>query len=185
VEEFKAAMIEATKANNECQAAAKKNAKWNASRVSIYFAAGWIKPDSGPGSRQSMGRTAAVNGVFGLGDTVAAYLTARRTSREVDPTTLAGIPSFKSSNLVALRLATDSTNGADLRWLIEGSNAKSTTATTANAVFKYAAGIDKKVYPGMWLEFRVGKNRTSDGKSDQTTALLNLNWAPTSTLFSK
>ena len=72
-----------------------------------------------------------------------------------------------------------------LRGLVEVSNAKSDSAGVFREAFMHAIGIDKKIANGMWLEFRLGRNRTvTDGK-EQNTALMNLNLSPTLFEFKK
>ena len=180
------AKIDAEAAHKKCVDDALRVTKWNASRLSASFGAGWIKPDDNSSSRQSLGRTTTLGGILETGEQGAAYLSLRHTSQEVDLTTLGATPQYKSSTLGAARYTYGSKDDNG-KWkaLIEGSTAKKSDATMTNRVFKYAVGIDAKVSKGMWLEFRLGKNRTLDGTSDQTTSLLTLNLAPSSTLFAE
>jgi hypothetical protein len=69
----------------------------------------------------------------------------------------------------------------DLYALAEVSNAKATSTNVSN-IFKYAVGVDKRLMDGVWIELRLGRNHTQDGKSEQTTALMNLKFSPKSSL---
>lgn len=163
----------------------KSNTKWNASKISFSYGAGWIKPDATPGGQQSLGKTFAVNAILWISQNSAINVALNRTTKGVDLTTLAKTPMFKDSNLAAVRFSNYSGEDKDYLWLVEASNAKSSTVSAASSAFKYAAGIDKKIYSGIWLEFRLGRNYAADGTSQQTTSLLSLKFAPTSTLFGK
>ncbi len=185
--EMKDAQKAAEVAVKACVDATLKRSAWNASRVSVSFGAGWIKPDDNSISKESLGRSMTLNGVVRAGDQGAFYLSLRRTNHEVDLTSLkTAVIVHKDSNLAAMRYTYGSNDdNGNLKALAEVSNAKTSVVTASNSVYKYAIGIDKKIIKGLWLEFRIGRNRTFDGKSMQTTSLLNLNIAPTamSTLF--
>lgn len=172
---------------NKCLKEATSKAKWNASKLSLSAGAGWVKPDATAGSSQSLGRSLVVGGIFESGKDGATYISLQRTSGEVDLKTLAGTPTFSNSTLAAIRFTQGVGSDSTLRFLAEVSNAKdntSATATVSNSVFKYAFGLDKKLANGIWAEFRFGRKRTEDGTTTQNAALLNLNWSPSSTLFS-
>jgi hypothetical protein len=182
----KKAQKDAEAAVKTCVDEAMAKAPWNAHRISLSFGAGWIRPDAGGGSRESLGRSATLGGQLKAGKNGAAYFSLRRTTREIDLATLGASPGYKSSSLAALRLIYGSEDGnGDLKWLAEASNARASHVTESNSVFKYAVGIDKRVMKGLWLEFRLGRNRTYDGTASQTTGLLTLNFAPTTGLFAK
>lgn len=167
-----------------CLKEATSNTKWNTSKLSFSFGTGWIKPDATAGASQSLGRSMVIGGIHPVGEDGATYITLRRTNGEVDLSTLAGTPTFSNSTLVAIRFTQGVGNDSTLRILAEISNAKnSTTATVSNTAFKYAVGLEKKLSDGIWAEFRYGRKRTEDGTTTQNTALLSLNWSPTSTLF--
>lgn len=180
VEKLRQAAVDAW---DRCLKSEANKAKWNATKISFSVGTGWIKPDATSGPSHSLGNTFTASGIFELGSDSAAYVLLRRTIDDVDLTTLAGTPTFSSSNLAAIRFTQGSANNGDLRWLIEFSSADNSTVTASNNLFKSAIGVDKKISPGIWLEFRVGRNRTIDGTDTQTTSLLNLKWAPSSTLF--
>ncbi|MDX2218294.1 MAG: hypothetical protein SF172_04660 [Burkholderiales bacterium] len=186
-DEFKRLMELATKADKECKAgAAKAKAKWNASRISLSYAKGDIKPASGGGRKESLGKFLTVSATIGIGDSVAALASYRRARDAVDTGTLATTPVFKSSSIAALRVTTNPAGKDDLRWLAEVSNAKASSTTAAETInFKHAVGIDKKLFEGLWLEFRIGRGRKSSGTENETKSLLSINWAPSSTLFAK
>jgi len=160
--------------------------RWNASRVSLSVGSGWIKPESGAGSKESLGNSVTLGGILRLGDQGAGYISLRRSAHEVDLTTLGTSPTYKSSSLAAARFTYGSKDeNGGLKFLGEISNADKTKSTESNSVFRYAVGLDKRVGKGLWLEFRLGRNHTVDGTSSQTTSLLNINFAPSSGLFSK
>jgi hypothetical protein len=119
-----------------------------------------------------------------MGGDNAAFISLRHTTGEVDLNTLAGTPSYSSSSITAIRFTQNSTNKGDLRWLVELSNANASSVTVSNSVFKSAVGLDKKLSENAWLEFRFGRKRTEDGTTMHNSSLLNLNWSPSSTLFS-
>jgi hypothetical protein len=173
-------------ANKKCIDDKLATSKWNASRLSLSFGTGWIQPEDSSMGKESLGRSATLNGLFEAGSQGAVNLSLRRTTHEVDLTTLTTTPAFKSSNLAALRYTygTKDDNGA-IKVLGEVSNAKASEVTQSNSVFKYAFGVDARLAKGLWLEFRLGRNRTIDGTSNQTTGLLTLTFAPTAGLFSK
>lgn len=181
---IKQAKIDGEASHRKCVDQKLKTTKWNASRLSVSFGAAWIKPDDNSSSRQSLGRSGTFGGIVKTGDQGATYLSFRRTWREVDLTTLGATPQFKSSNLAAARFTYGSKQD-DGNWkaLLEASNAKKNDVTVSNRVFKYAVGLDAKLRKGVWLEFRLGKNRTLDGTASQTTSLLSFNFAPTTSLF--
>lgn len=162
-------------------------AKWNATRFSVGLGAAYIEPeDRTLGSRKSLGRVLTFGGLVGVGEQAAINLSLRKTSREVDLTTLAGTPAYKSSSLAAARYTWGSKDpNADLKLLAEVSNAKKSEVTESNRVFMYAIGLDKRVGKGTWLQFRLGRNRTVDGTTTEITGLLTLNFAPTAGLFAK
>jgi hypothetical protein len=162
----------------------KNKAAWNAGRIAISYGQGWIRPESTSGSKESLGKAATLSAIAPLGSTSAINVALRRTVHEVDLTTLQASPSYKSSTLVAARFTQAAPDNGDLRAIAEVSNAKSSAVTASNSAFKYAVGVDKKIYEGIWLQFRIGRNRTADGTSSQTTSLLALSWAPTATLGS-
>jgi hypothetical protein len=173
---------------DEGSKAAKSRLKtpWNASRVSVSLGTGWIRPEDNSTSRESLGRSITVGGIFGVSQNGAAYVSLRRTTHEADLSTLKTAVEYKSSSLAAARFAygSEDDNG-ELKALAELSNAKKSKLTESNSVFMYAVGLDKKIGKGTWLQFRLGRNRTLDGTSTQTTSLMTLSFAPTAGLFAK
>ncbi len=183
---IKQAKIDADAAHRKCVDDALKSTKWNASRLSASFGAGWIKPEDNSSSRRSLGWTTTLGGILETGKQGAAYLSLRHTSHEVDLSTLGATPQYKNSTLGAARYTYGSKDdNGKWKTLIEGSTAKKSDVTMTNRVFKYAVGIDAKVSKGTWLEFRLGKNRALDGTSDQITSLMTLNVTPSTTLFAE
>jgi hypothetical protein len=65
-----------------------------------------------------------------------------------------------------------------MRGLIEVSNAKKSHDDAKTRAFIYAVGIDKYLFKGGWLQFRLGRNRMSSSEDEQTTALLTLSVQP-------
>jgi hypothetical protein len=183
--EIKKAREEYNAANKKCIDEGTKKVPWNASRVSVSGGAAWIRRDDGSGSKESLGKTLVVSGIWGAHDRGAFYGALRRTWQEVDLTTLATTPEHRNSTLAALRYAYGSDDNGKLKVLGEVSNAKDATPTESNRVFKYALGIDAQVAKGTWLEFRVGRSKTADGTGTQTLSLLTLNWTPSTSLFGK
>jgi hypothetical protein len=174
-----------------CLKKATSKTKWNTSKLTFSAGSGWINPSATAGASQSLGSTFVMGGIYNTdnicSDSGISY-TLRRTNREVDLKTLATTPTFSNSTLAAIRYTQGVGNDSTLRVLAELSNAKgnsTATATVSNSVFKYAVGFDKKLSDGVWAEFRFGRKRTEDGTTMQNSALLNLNWSPSSTLLSK
>ena len=176
---------EAEAAVRNCIEAELAKAKWNAHRLSIGFGTGYIRPeDNAVGSKESLGRATTFGAVIGVGKQGAFNLTLRHTSKEVDPSTLAGTPQYKSSSLAAARYTWGSNDkNGDLKVLAEISNADKNEVTESNRVFMHALGVDKRIGKGTWLQFRVGRSQTADGNSTETTGFLALNFAPTTGLF--
>lgn len=181
--EANAQAAEVERAAKECTDSARGRVRWNASRLSLGYTIGWMRPDSEDGQRVSRGRWLTLGSLFGIGANGAAYLTAHRVMNQVDMATLKTTPAFRDSNLVGLRYTYGTPGKGDWRVLAEISNARSSSATASNLTFKHAIGIDRKLIDGLWLEFRIGRSLKTDGTSTQTTGLLTLHWAPTSTLF--
>jgi hypothetical protein len=173
---------------NEGSEAANSKARspWNASRVSLGFGTGWIRPEDNSAARESLGRSITLAGIFGISQRGAAYISLRRTTQEADLSTLKSVVQYKSSSLAAVRFVYGSKDdNGELKALAEVSNAKKSRITESNSVYMYAVGLDKKIGKGTWLQFRVGRNRTLDGTATQTTSLLSLSFTPTAGLFAK
>ena len=117
---------------------------------------------------------------LGPNDYSLLNLTLRRVDKEVDLGTLATTPSFNSSTLAAARYTAGWGAGRDFYAIAEVSNASQSQNTLANAAFKYALGVDKKLGENMWLELRLGRSRVTNGSGEETAALLNLKIAPSS-----
>ncbi len=94
-----------------------------------------------------------------------------------------GTPTYKDSSLVAARYTYGDREGTRYRALIEVSNAKSSSAAALKETFMYAVGLDRKIGPGVWLELRLGRNRSAENGKEQNTALANINISPTLTAF--
>jgi hypothetical protein len=183
---FSTAARKVISANAKCMAEQMRDVPaWNATRMAIAFGKGWITPTSGSGSKESLGTTYSASAIIGIGPMLSVTGTAKHVSKEVDLNSLAGVPGYSSSNLFALRVTSAPNLDSSLQVLAEISNAKTGRVTAATDVFKYAIGVDKKIFSGGWLEFRFGKSQSNDGTTTQNLSLLTLKLSPTSTLFGK
>jgi hypothetical protein len=155
-------------------------AKWNASQVGVTLGRGWIRGPSGGLGRISLAQHAAVTLAWSVKNMPDSLfnVTLRRVSKEVDTSTLAGTPSFGGSSLAAARYTYGHGDKQDTFLIAEISNAKASKLTEANASFKYAVGLDRKLTDGVWLEFRLGRSRVADGEGLETKALASLKFAP-------
>lgn len=163
-------------------AVAKAKAKWNANQIAITFGQARIQGPAAGAPHLSLGHTASLSAALGPNEWSLVNLTVRRTSKELDLKTIATTPDYKTSTLAAARWTYGMGDARDTYALAEISNAKASSNTLSNRAFKYALGVDKRLTEGLWLELRVGKNRSADGATEQTTALMNLKLSPTSTL---
>ena len=179
-----AALDKATKAAEACGKAKKYTTRWNATKFGLSLGQGWIQGDAG-GPKHPLGKRLTLSGIVKSGADSAVYLTLQRVANEVDLTTLATTAVLKSSSLAAARFTFGSSGTANQRLLAEISNAKASKATSANSAFRYALGLDQKVFEGLWLELRVGKKRITETGKDESVALFNLNFAPSPKLFEK
>lgn len=164
--------------------AAQNGAKWNAARISISYGRARIKAPDDTG--HSLGKFLTLNGQYPLGNRAVGHLSFRRTRDALDPKSLStDTPVVKSSSLAAARITYGGQEADTLRALAEVSNVKTSANADYTDAFKYAVGIDKKVANGMWLEFRLGRNRSVESGQEQTTGLLTLSIAPTLMDFKK
>jgi hypothetical protein len=170
----------ATQAAKQCvDAAATKAAdKWNASQVSYTLGAGWVQGAAADAPRLSLGRSLNLSAALYAGPNALANLTLKRTNKAIDTDTLATTPVYKGSTLAAARWTFGHGDKAGLFVLAEISNAKSSSGTVDNSAFKAALGLDKRLWDGGWLEFRIGRKRSIDTGKDSTVGLLNLKVAP-------
>lgn len=158
----------------------KAQKQWNANRIAISFGTGRIKPSVG-GNDRSLGRFVALAAALRARDQGLVQVSWRRAEDQPDVATLASTTvTTKSSELAAIRYTYGV--GGDLFALAEVSNASQRNAGVSAGAFKYALGVDKKLYEGVWLEFRLGKSRLADGSGEQTTGLFNLKFSTQSTL---
>jgi len=174
---------------NTCIDNAIASIPWNASRWSLSAGTVWAKLEDGTGPRLKAGHYLTLNVLMKASKQGAIYALYRKSRDEIDLKTFSNKnPSRSNASLSALRYTYGSKDdNGNLKGIIEISNAKGSSATVSNTVYKHAIGVDKKIAAGLWLELRVGRNETFDGKSLQTTGLCNLSIAPTavSTLFGK
>lgn len=174
---------------NACMDASLANARkapWNSARMSISYGEGRIRPEAG-GNSYSLGKAFNLNAQHSLNTERGLLQLSLRHARDaVDPKTLSGTASTKSSSLAALRFTYgDQGEESPLRVLAEVSSARSSDAGVYQQAFMYAVGADKRLAKGSWLEFRLGRNRSVVDGKEQTTALLSLNLAPTLMEFKK
>jgi hypothetical protein len=158
---------------------------WNDSQVSISLGTGRIRPDSANTPERSLGSHLVLGTILKTGDNGGTNVTLSRIQHEADLTTLAANPVYKDTSLAAARYtygASDLYQGK-LHLLVEVSNAKSSTVTDSSASFKHAVGLDYQIATGLYAQFRLGRNRTIDNTTTQTTSLFTVNWSPTSSLF--
>lgn len=163
-------------------AVALKEAKWNSDRMSVSYGEARINL---PGeSNSSFGKYLTLNGMIRAGNQGALNLSLRK-SRDVLDATSIGAPALNhsSSNLVGVRYTYGDQDAKKFRGIIEVSNANKYTGSDARGTFMYAIGLDKKIADGIWLEFRLGRNRTIEGNEKQTTGLLNISFQPSLTTF--
>ena len=155
----------------------KENAKWNDTRVSISYGEARIKAPGG--AYEKLGKYLTVNAQIYSGPQSVVHLTARRIRDLLDTKTLgAANLGYSNKSLLAARFTYGDVNGTDMRGIIEVSNAKRGAKDAVTDAFIYALGIDKALFEGAWLQFRLGRNRTLDSGKEQTTGLLSLSIQP-------
>ncbi len=159
-------------------AKAKSAAKWNASQMSLTLGAGWVKGPGGSSQRHSLGRSLNISAALYAGSNGLANVTLKRISRAIDTESLTGTPLYKNSTLAALRYTYGYGDKAGLFVLAEISNAKGSQATVGNSAFKAAFGIDKRMFDGGWIEFRVGRKRSSESGKEEAVGLINIKLSP-------
>lgn len=163
--------------------AVKEAAKeWNSSRLQVMLGEARIRSAAGDGVRYTLGRYAAASLALKAGDNGLLNVTLRRAADELDVTTLAKTPIYKSGSKAALRYTHKAGKDNDQYGLVEVSNVKAATPTTSNAAFRYAFGLDRKLAEGLWLEFRFGRARIADGSKLENKGMLTLNFSPEATL---
>jgi hypothetical protein len=175
-------------AYNACAQKVLDGLRWNRSYLSASLATGWIKPADGGGDQRKLGRAAVVGLVYGfdhleyLKQGAALTLAWRRTLDEpiLDTLTTTDVRT-KNSNLVMIRLAGGSET---IRALIEASNAKG-EVTPSQRAFTRALGVDFRVMKDLWLNLRVGRQRTIDGSDTEVGSLLSISYSPTALIATK
>lgn len=158
---------------------------WNSGRLSASYGQGRIRADAG-GASMSLGQHFNLNVQYPAGRKGLIQVTLRHARHALDTDTLGQARlEFKSSRLAAARYTFGGDDNSDLRLMAEASTAKTSSASAFKDAFMYAVGVDKKLAKGMWLEFRLGRNRANDNGREQTAGLLSLNVAPTLFAFKK
>jgi hypothetical protein len=162
----------------------KAQAKWNKSQIGLTLGKGWIKGPAGGLGRTSLGQHAAVTVAWAPQELTNSLfnLTARRVSREIDTSTLATTPVFKSSSLAAVRYTYGYGEDQDTYLIAEVSNAKASKLTESNSAFKSAFGIDRRIAKGIWIELRAGRSRAESSVREETKVLFNLKLSPEATV---
>lgn len=162
-----------------------KDIHWNRSQVSLAYGEAHIRPDNNSKPEESLGRTLAVDVIYGF-DGISAFptlqqnyglmLSYRRTEDEPILNTLAAPQTArKDSSLLLARLA----RGSDsLRFFVEVSDARSRDVTASQRAFKQAIGMDYRVAEGAWLNVRYGKQHKLDGSGTESASMLNLSYSP-------
>jgi hypothetical protein len=155
----------------------KEHAKWNDSRISISYGQARIKA---PGSSyDTLGKYLTINTQIYTGPQSVIHLTARRVQDLLDTKTLGNANlGYSNRSLLAARLTYGDVEGTDMRGLIEVSNAKKNSNEAITDTFIYAVGIDKALFEGAWLQFRLGRNRALNSGKEQTTALFSMSIQP-------
>jgi hypothetical protein len=178
--------LRASRLYRECVDAGIKGAreKWNATQLALMLGEGRIRDAAGAPGSLSLGRHAAFTAALGPNADSLVNLTLRHTQKALDTSTLASTPAYRSNTLVGARWTYRAAELEDLYGLAEISNAKSNRPSTAS-IFKFALGVDKRLSEGLWIQLRVGRNHTADGRTEQTTALMSLKFSPQSTLLAR
>lgn len=171
-----------------CKDAARKALRWNGSRAYASLATGWIKPSDGSFQQETLGQSVVAGATYGfdgikamrLDERAALSLAWRKTWDEpVLSSLVSGLVQQEDSSLFFLRL----TGGSDsFRALIEGSNAKGDSITASQRAFRAALGIDVRVYEGLWINLRVGSQKTISGSDTELGSLLTVSYSPTAFL---
>jgi hypothetical protein len=157
---------------------------WNSGRLSASYGQGRIRADAG-GASMSLGQHFNLNVQYPAGQGLF-QVTLRHARHALDTDTLGQAQlDFKSSRLAAARYTFGGDDNSDLRVMAEASTARSSSASAFRDAFMVAVGVDKKLAKGMWLEFRLGRNRANDNGTEQTAGLISLNVAPTLFAFKK
>ncbi|MGL6261653.1 hypothetical protein [Vibrio sp. WXL210] len=171
----------ARKQYDACVKKLKNEARWNASTFSIAYATGWIKPENGSYSQESLGHTMAANLLLGKDfpnkKQFALSVAYRYTVDEPILDTLAtNDVKFKDTDLVTVKLIGGSNK---FRISLEGSNTSSKDITASQRTFRYATAVEYRLYQNAWLNLKVGEQRTIEGQDREIGSLLSLSYSPT------
>jgi hypothetical protein len=192
VEQRQAKLLELTKQNaatlkpcmDKNAKAALEKAKWNSNRISISYGQAYI--NSASSDNEKLGKYLTINGMMGISNQSAVNLSFRKSKDVLDTKTLGTAKlAYSSSNLVALRYTYGDENAKSMRALAEVSNANKYSGSDTKGTFIYVLGIDKKLMDGVWLELRLGRNRTIESDKQQTTGLFNISIQPSLTAWAK
>jgi hypothetical protein len=167
----------------KCHALVVAAARWNASRGWLSFASGSYRGTVTGSPSRSLGNTLVVGISLGDGSpkTTAdlGWLVTLGLRRSLDEPVLTtygdATPQRKNTSLVTLRAAFGKTK---LRALVEASKAHDEAPGASGRAFKRAFGLDVRVRDGMWLNFRLGRQRRIDNSGDETGSSVVLNISP-------
>lgn len=167
----------------DCTKQALADLKWNRSIAALSVSRGWVRRADGSAAELSMGTAWTANLTIGFNPDagwfdkgIALTIGHRRTRNEPVLATLASAsPQRRNSSLTLVRLA----GGSDeARLFFEASNAKASSVTESQRNFKRALGLDMRLMPEVWLNFRVGRQHSITGDKQETASLLSLSWSP-------
>ena len=165
-----------------CRKFVDKSKRWNTTRFWFSYSSGDYEPETG-GERHSLGKTLVLGGSYGL------ELSNINTGWTLAYTRVKGAPTLESMilpspvrqdhNLVFAQLAF---GGEKIRGIVQGTNVKDKTLTSATRVYKRALGLDMLVREGTWIQIRTGKQRKLDNSGDENTSSFSLNFSPDSSI---
>jgi hypothetical protein len=177
----------------------KFDARWFRPVWSVTIATGDVALDSSGASSVGSGTSAVLAARYGRGfsKSLAAAASDAKPSEATEPdfdwgwalsasarynhrepvlsSVGSGSVQRQSSNLFAIRAAA----GTDtVRLLGEASNASTRAVQGGEQTLKSALGIDYRVAPGTWLNFRYGRREKTSGNGDESAGLLTLTLSP-------
>lgn len=154
--------------------------RWNRSQIATSFGTGRIKPSGGAGDEVSLGRIGVISGVWGIGERWALSGAYRRTDDAPIATSLVtASPRSRTINTGLVRIAAGSDH---LRAVAQATTIRSRELTTAERDFRYAIGVDFRLYDDLWINFRVGRQYRIGGDKMETAGLLTVSYSPTALL---
>lgn len=175
-----------------CHALVDSAARWNTSRLWLSLASGEFRGTAAGAPAHSLGRTIVAGVSWGFGQRTVSgdasqgdaqsdlggqlTLGLRRSLHEPVLATYGDAsPQVRSRTLMTLRAAYGKNK---LRALVEASNAHDEAPGASGRAYKRALGLDVRLHDGMWLNFRVGRQRRIDNAGDETGSSVVLNISP-------